>query len=97
MDALAILKAAILDSTKRFALETHCDSDEIFGRHNGVSNSCAAHKAGIDRKVLLRELHKLSKAGVVLRFPIHKGLTLWWPAGYLAELRAEAKAGAACH
>lgn len=90
MNALQILKDNIHNGTKKWALESHCESDEVFGKQNGVSSAYCAARSGNDTKTMLREFYRLEKAGLVLRFPLHKGLTVWWPVGYLAELRGVA-------
>jgi len=71
-----------------WAKETNCTDDQVFCEHNGTSTGKISNAFDLDINNTRKILNKLAERGLIRKSKDNGGKQcLWWPVGYLAELK----------
>ena len=88
-EIIAAIKASSGVHSIAWAKETKCNDDQVFCEHNGASTGRIAKTLNLEINKARGMLNKLAVRGLIRKSKDNGGKQcLWWPVGYLAELKS---------
>ena len=87
-DVLDAIKQSATEGTVRWGKETKCIDDHQFCQRNGIATYRIAKTLNMEVNKTRRLLNRIVKSGLLCKSKNNRGSQcLWWPVGYLEELK----------